>query len=386
MPTTILITLAMLVSMQTCGGVAGAFNFQADSAHGNGSYGVNRSGTPATSEYDIGECTHCHDTYDESICGVNDLMLFSTPVFASQSDAFCYECHKTPSNSVQVNMPYQRSYSRKIGGDTTITCPNHIRAAFRFVNDSGQPRLQCDSSIGSSHFLDDVGSYLANKWGFDSNPDNIDPCHGCHNPHRAQRHDYPSGSIGGSPVSRPSTHNGDWAVYGADPSERMDRYTYPYEPPYTVDLGREWPTTGDGASAPDINTVCLDCHSGWGVMSTRYGELMALGSSGGMHGASHGTPKYFYGGLDAPYQDFHYVTLMCTDCHEPHGSPNEKLLRSCVNGKQDIVVLGPGQWLEFCTACHHLSESGASWHKRKPLGNFDETTDCRSSCHQHFFH
>jgi hypothetical protein len=49
--------------------------------------------------------------------------------------------------------------------------------------------------------------------------------------------------------------------------------------------------------------------------------------------------------------------LCCTDCHEPHGSPNEFLLRTEVNGRTGISTEPPeyydhGQWEDLCDSCH----------------------------------
>ena len=180
------------------------------------------------------------------------------------------------------------------------------------------------------------------------------------------------GSTGGSPISRPSTHNGTWDVYGAKTSERMNRYTYDYEPPYKYPAGsngREWPS---GVTAPDVNTVCVDCHGlPWrSVVSTRYGYLEVV-TGGGPHGTYRSTTHNpYYGGLIDPYENWDFVTLMCTDCHEPHGSPNEFLLRTCVNGKNNIVITQPGHYREFCTACH--------W-----LGSFHSSDNDCTGCHYH---
>jgi hypothetical protein len=98
---------------------------------------------------------------------------------------------------------------------------------------------------------------------------------------------------------------------------------------------------------------------------------MALGPSNGLHGNVMGTPKILYGGRIDPYDDGAFVNyvLMCTDCHEPHGSPNEFLLRTCVNGKSGILITQPGYYKEFCTACHWL----AGYHSGPAT---DQCTDC----------
>jgi hypothetical protein len=81
----------------------------------------------------------------------------------------------------------------------------------------------------------------------------------------------------------------------------------------------------------------------------------------------------------APYGNsaFNYV-LSCLDCHEPHGSENEWLLRTSVNGKDNISVPGPGRWMDFCTACHtDITVHYSPW---------DTTTNCyqpSGSCHRH---
>jgi predicted CXXCH cytochrome family protein len=365
---TLLIGVAALVWMLSYGGVATAGTYTG-SAHGNAGYGVNRSGTecPTGTPCPQGDCTHCHDTFNDSICGVNDLMLFKT-------EYFCVWCHKHPDSSYQVGMPYQGCYSYKFGG-AYITCPSNVMSAFLFVDQTGGtglPVSNCGSDKGSAHNLADIASLLEGRWGFSDTSDDINPCEGCHNPHKAQRHSYPSGSTGGSPIARPSTHDGDWDVYGADPTQRMNRYTYDYEPPYKYPAGsngREWPS---GATAPDVNTVCVDCHGlPWrSVVSTRYGYLEVV-TGGGPHG-TYRSDKHtpYYGGLIDPYENWDFVTLMCTDCHEPHGSPNEFLLRTCVNGKNNIVITQPGHYREFCTACH--------W-----LGSFHSSDNDCTGCHYH---
>jgi hypothetical protein len=76
-----------------------------------------------------------------------------------------------------------------------------------------------------------------------------------------------------------------------------------------------------------------------------------------VHGKQHGT--HSQGSLLPPYSDpdVTYV-LCCTDCHEPHGSRNEWLLRTEVNGKCIPTMRWDGDWFEFCTACHGINVPG----------------------------
>jgi hypothetical protein len=87
-----------------------------------------------------------------------------------------------------------------------------------------------------------------------------------------------------------------------------------------------------------------------------------------------------------PYGDGgnNYV-LSCTDCHEPHGSENEWLLRTCVNGKDNISVpaSGKGKWWDFCTACHVLTGGTDMYHKPEPTSP-NGCPDCHYHGHVHF--
>ena len=80
----IIVIAASLMCILGFGGIATAG--YANSAHGSTSYGVDRSTPPCQYpnpspppeflDCPTGSCAHCHDTFDEPICGVNDLMLF----------------------------------------------------------------------------------------------------------------------------------------------------------------------------------------------------------------------------------------------------------------------------------------------------------------------
>ena len=371
------IILGLLVL--TYGGVATAGVYDI-SAHGNATYGVNRKGTPDTEEYAIGECTHCHDVFDLSICGVNTLILFAALDYDSQWDSFCIECHKGPDSSAQVNMPNQYTYSVTRGGAPT-GCPANVRGSFRFVNESGQQRDQCGSTVGSSHFLGDIRSSLAGKWGFDSDPGNINACHACHNPHLAKE-DYP--------CSLPSDHSSGsaWEVWGDDPGEKMTDYATggyylnyypPYKYPFPVGteppelyLGLPPPQTHEWGPAseywtpdtPDYVTLCLECHQDQQYSTRLSRNLLAINwENGDRHGkkGEPGAAACYYGFRKYPYgsdcfaTSTEYKVVMCTDCHDPHGSPNEFLLRTCVNGQDGLTVPGPGEWWNFCQACHFLT-------------------------------
>ncbi|MBW1744556.1 MAG: hypothetical protein JRJ47_14185, partial [Deltaproteobacteria bacterium] len=362
---TILIVVGVLFWVLSCGDVAAAFDFHADSAHGDNSEGVNRKDVVSDPDhpdaYNIGECAHCHDTFNDSICGVNDLMLFSTQYF-------CVQCHQYPASSYQVGMPYQGCYSYKFGGDTTITCPSSIKSAFLFINQvsTGQPVSNCGSNNGSAHYLPDIRVFLQNKWGFGDTSDDINLCEGCHNPHRAQQHNYPVGSQGTSPISLPSTHDGNWDVYGAKTTERMNSYASPY----TYLAPRNYPrsaggyepdggTQQNGANIPDYVTFCTDCHNSsndiWSTQLGRY--LHKFDWATEKHGRGAATDDdyedfYWYGGPYLDSQAGSYV-MSCMDCHEAHGSSNSYLARATVNGGSANLTRGDvNPWGDWCRRCH----------------------------------
>ncbi|MEW5801498.1 MAG: hypothetical protein AB1847_05260 [bacterium] len=71
-----------------------------DTAHGNTSAGVNRSGhtdCPEGTVCPTGDCTHCHDAFNPNVCGIEQTMLFA----GLDSPDFCMQCH-TNSDSQQV--------------------------------------------------------------------------------------------------------------------------------------------------------------------------------------------------------------------------------------------------------------------------------------------
>jgi hypothetical protein len=369
MPTVIFAGAAVLVWVLSCANIAVAFDFHGESAHGNDSYGVNRSGTecPTGTPCPQGDCTHCHDTFDDAFCGVNDLMLFN-------KQYFCVQCHQSTADSYQVDMPPQGLYSRKFGGDLSINCPSSVKSAFMFIAQAGngQPISNCNSNKGSAHYLADIADFLQNKWGFGPTSDIIDPCEGCHNPHRAQRHNYPVGTAGTSPISLPSTHGGDWDVFGAETTQRMDSYASPltYQAPARGGGGYEpeGNSTDDGSNMPDYVTFCTQCHnSTTTIYSEQLGrDLHQFDWATEKHGLAAASDGSGYTDLRSPYQDTGCGTyvLSCTDCHEPHGSPNPFLTRPAVNTFTPSIPGGRGEWTDLCEACHDYrghDETGPHW-------------------------
>ncbi|MDY6844956.1 MAG: hypothetical protein SVW57_12800, partial [Thermodesulfobacteriota bacterium] len=164
-----------------------------ESAHSNSSYGVNRSSL-SSFNYAKGNCAHCHEQHasiggtepDPASGSASEWLLFRN-IYIDQSSGFCFGCHQD--SSTQINMPTQYCYSYRWGGDTSLTCPNSIEDAFIFIVEGGAHNPNCGSSTGSSHQLTLIRNFIMNKWEFDNS--NINPCSGCHNPHKAQRASYP---------------------------------------------------------------------------------------------------------------------------------------------------------------------------------------------------
>jgi hypothetical protein len=378
-----------------------------DSAHGDTTYGVLRSSlSVAPNNYGRGNCAHCHEQHasiggvePDPVNGAPSNYLLFRPLFADQGDAFCYGCHKDPGTSNQSSMINQYLYSYTAGGDTTINCPDDIKEAFQFVNNSGNSQLNCGSSAGSSHFLDNIKTFLTGKgWGYVK----FSICSGCHNPHRAQKDPHTSSGriVGGklvSAVSRPSQHTDltTWELWGDDSSERMNVYSSNnYLAPKRRDIGYEpdGSLTQDGSNMVDFVTLCTDCHNGTNTInSTILGRNLYRinwGAGGDFHGGRQridGDGDFSgpieFGDLIDPYKvgvtysRTNYI-LSCTDCHEPHGSPNELLMRQTVNGTQVSAFGSSGRWYNYCQTCH--STSGH-------LPPLDSSTNCFQSgaCHRH---
>jgi hypothetical protein len=334
--------------------------------------------------------------------------LFAAPL-VDQETGFCFRCHTDPAFSRQISVPDQYTYSHVRGGGTDLICPDNIKEAFAFIDITASPQFNCNAFWGSAHYLADVREYVKEMWGWGDVVEEIDPCMGCHNPHRAKS---------GWPCSKAGGHSdaSTWEVWGDESGEKMADYVDslagvygvyqpPYRYPYTGDVF-EW---ADASQAPDYVSVCLECHRQTEnnnfslVYSTRYGQNLG-GPEWYEEGASglevHGAGTQTAGGVGSkkpPYDngDPNYI-LMCTDCHEPHGSQNHILLRSFVNGrdKSDVFVntdrhdASPptgaknNQILEWCKACHTVDTHGVGSDPDYPQNS---CFDCHYHGHNHHF-
>ena len=352
----------MLLWMLGFGTIATAFDFYTDTAHGDRSYGVNRAGTG----YLKGDCTHCHDTFDQSTCGVIDLMFFAPYGPGSQTDNFCFECHKG-AGSIQDQDPAltNYNYSRMASGDISIERPSNILEAFSFINEDGDSVSNCGSDYGTAHKLTDIKNFINlidnMPWGYtaDSNP-----CTACHIPHLAQRDAHTEGNRGWL-VALPSGHASTptWQLWGDDQGERMDQYTTYQAPNAASGYEPDGSTTQDGSNLTDYVTFCTDCHDDSNtIYSTVLGrDLYTIDWSTEKHGA--GVAGDCCDDILPPYQEDqcgNYI-LSCTDCHEPHGAPNIFLIREKVNNGDVTVLTGTGvgpqgknskEWVYLCAKCH----------------------------------
>ena len=343
LPMTVFMVLVVLVLGLCCKDVNAAGPYT-DSAHGDSTDGVNRS----EAGHDIGDCANCHDTFDDSTCGVNERMLFNSE-FTNQKSGVCMKCHQEAASHQEGGVLNNYDYSVVRGGEIK-DCPASIRKQFWFLKyDTRLPRNYCDTinKTGSAHDLKNIRAYMKNKWGWGGTNAEVNPCCTCHNPHKATK-DYP--------CSVPSSHSDTWQIWGDESGEKMADYVggLIYQPPYKTGGGTE----RDAATLPNYNALCLECHQ-YALPSFRHTDVLHKGYvhaiDWGISGDTHGkaTTGVSWAVLGPPYEYINegdYV-LSCTDCHEPHGSRNEWLLRTEVNGKSGIEI-NLFYSLVFCTACH----------------------------------
>lgn len=391
LPCTVLIVLGVFVWVLSWEGVATAldidFDFHDDSAHGNTSVGVNRS----DAAYLTGDCSHCHDSFDESICGVKPLMLFEVDNPDSQTDNFCFQCHK--GNDGTVQQVFNEDYGATFGGGTPM---------FSSVYEAFKPT----GTYASAHNLATVKGWVRNRGQWEPDTwitDDSNACLMCHDPHFSQKN-FPVGvsGYGGvkTAIRRADTVRnlgggddtdmlwGDESVAAGNAKEIIsERWqdNVDYQAPLRGDSGYEPGPAGssvtDGSNLVDFVWFCAyQCHrrnSVPGVERVNWYHVDE-GSGGTWEGdpSAHGRLAAnggAFGVLKAPYSEASRgdYMLSCTDCHEPHGSTNPTLLRITVNGVSGLSTGAEGSssaggyWLDFCEACHEIydpEDPGSSNH------------------------
>jgi hypothetical protein len=311
------------------------------------------------------------------------------------------KCHTDLSSLQDGGSLVNRSYSYRAGNWFNDTL-NDILEAFSFTP---------PPPGGTSHNLSDIRSFISTRWNYTSDSN---PCSACHNPHAAQGDPANSGSspksaaTRGLPVSRPSLHSFDnnaWGLWG-DTGEKMSDYAgVNYQAPYRYNTSTFYEPDGsvttNGSNLTDFVTFCTDCHDDTNIItSSTMGTLKTIDwnvSTGEKHGKVDidGTKS-----MDAPY-DTGGTVLACTDCHEPHGSPNEALIRPEVNGavlgatvdsisSSDICSPPTGPYNDtnktvagLCNRCHQDdNESNASCGTNKYYIIHHDAASC-NCCHYH---
>lgn len=280
------------------------------------------------------------------------------------------ECHQETDSLQEGGFLHNYDYSVVRGGQSK-DCPDSIKEAFKFIRPGGNrlPQINCDLTepIGSAHDLRNIRGYMKGKWGWGSVNAEVNPCGTCHNPHKATK-DYPG--------SLPSSHSNTWDIWGDGIGEKMVDYLGAdevYQPPYKI-RGEEPEYERNAVTQPNYVAFCLECHQD-ALRSEQHGTVSAI--NWGVDGDKHGKkPADTTVNLLPIYKHSNkgkYV-LCCTDCHEPHGSSNEYLLRTKVNG---VVVQIPysdivdNDWADWCSACHTL------------LMAVPGSGECRGGCHLH---
>jgi predicted CXXCH cytochrome family protein len=116
------------------------------------------------------------------------------------------------------------------------------------------------------------------------------------------------------------------------------------------------------------NTFCMLCHDGSGAVN--------VVSTHGNNSSPNGTHNSF--------------ELECVQCHEPHGSSNEKAIRTDV-----IWDLGPprqtyavtftvaGNWDNLCQECHTRVPGSAEFGHTGGAGHMGDPTNGCDTCHNH---
>ncbi|AMM40354.1 cytochrome C family protein [Candidatus Desulfofervidus auxilii] len=329
------------------------------SAHGNSSYGVNRS---SISGYSTGNCAHCHEQHAmiggtepkpasgsaSPFCLFADNFSGKTSNPYNQSDNFCFYCHcYTDATSLQTPNFTNYNYSRTFGGYTTSS----IYSIYKAFNQN------------SYHNLYDIWDFAKTNFSSFFKEDS-NPCSVCHNVHLAKRNKENPDDPTYSAISKPSDHFNLWTNTMNDYAPNKYQAPYRYSSGCEPDGGSCNDLTIQAQKTPDYVTFCQDCHvynmSSYGLSHTpinwntdKHGN--AIRSRNERMGQPIIKPPYDVTAV------FNYV-LSCLDCHEPHGSYSYKyLIRKEVNGNiTNVTADTHDDWKTLCLRCHYREHTNKS--------------------------
>jgi hypothetical protein len=245
--TVIFILLPAFLWMLSSGDLATAG--YADSAHGDSTNGVNRS-TAACENWPgglctTGSCAHCHDTFDPTICGVNDHMLFFFPLDgAGGNDDLCMQCHR-PSGSLQVQPPNMPDASKDIYTIFKGTPPFYYDAKdfqHKVLDYSGIHKFWPISPPADSGDVEDR-TYLSDNKHVE--------CNDCHNPHLAEYGLHTSNEVhvaaGPNEIADSGPLTG---AFGVEPDAWNANWG-----------GADWTGVTTSSTATKEYQICFKCHS-----------------------------------------------------------------------------------------------------------------------------
>jgi hypothetical protein len=327
-------------------------------------------------------------------------MLFAPDNPTSQTDNFCFQCHKG-SGSVQDGDITNNEYSATFGGGTVMF--DNIYDAFNLT-----PTVEFP--FPSFHGLGAVHSYARSRgWGSWMTAD-TNACLVCHDQHLSQKnfpveiYDPIDGGVKTAVRRGNDVNNYPGDLWGDEPAavsgrnEMMSDWAsgYVYQAPFRGDSGYEPGPAGstiqDGSNLPNFVDACaqmchrkdIDADNGPIAVNWKLSSSSTWPGTPSKHGrAAADNAPGDWGWLKPPYSESlrgSYV-LSCTDCHEPHGSPNATNLRRTVNGVtippvtfpdprpqgyEDVEIgdstgaegweLPDGAfWYNWCSACHDLT-------------------------------
>ena len=206
-------------------------------------------------------------------------------------------------------------------------------------------------------------------------------CTSCHNPHQ-DTGKYWAAPAGKSPVSL-------GGVWGNSPDEKIGMFdeSHEYVAPSIGQPGPDLsgaplpispPSTSQltAAAKPDYATLCLSCHE------KALGSVAAVDWTTKQHGSAAAEPVTLGYPMKAPWdtslRSRYY--LDCLDCHEAHGSPNTRLIRTSANGQTmaTITETTTKGWSTLCNTCHAV----ASRHHNDDVKTKSGKFQC-AECHPH---